>query len=117
VAQRYGPRMAVMPAGERWPSDESLRPAFEDWVGAGAIISYLAGTWSPEARAAATTFRGVQSDLAALLQSCGSGKELMACGFAKDVALAAARNVSACVPVFRDGAYVPWRNHGLWSPA
>ena len=31
----------------------------------------------------------------------------MARGFAKDVALAATLNVSACVPVFRDGAYVP----------
>jgi 2-phosphosulfolactate phosphatase len=117
VAQRYGPHIAIIPAGERWPSDGSLRPAFEDWVGAGAIISHLAGTRSPEAHAAATTFQGVQSDLAALLQSCGSGKELLARGFAKDVALAAALNVSACVPVFRDRAYVPWGNHVLWSPA
>jgi 2-phosphosulfolactate phosphatase len=117
VAQRYGQRIAVIPAGERWPSDGSLRPAFEDWVGAGAIISYLAGTWSPEAHAAATTFRGVQSDLTGLLQSCGSGKELLVRGFAQDVALASALNVSACVPVCREGAYVPWGNHILRSPA
>jgi hypothetical protein len=81
-------RIAVVPAGERWPSDGSLRPAFEDWVGAGAIISHLAGARSPEAHAAATIFEGVQSDLAALLQSCGSGKELLAHGIVKDVALA-----------------------------
>jgi 2-phosphosulfolactate phosphatase len=117
VAQRYGPRIAVIPAGERWPSDGSLRPAFEDWVGAGAMISHLAGTRSPEAHAAATIFEGVQSDLAELLQSCSSGKELLTRGFVKDVALAAALNISACIPVFRDGAYVPWRNHMLRSPA
>lgn len=69
VAHRYGPRIAVMPAGERWPSAWSLRPAFEDGVGSGAISSYLAGTWSPEAQAGATTFRGLQSDLAGLLQA------------------------------------------------
>jgi 2-phosphosulfolactate phosphatase len=106
AAQSYGQRIAVIPAGERWPSDGSLRPAVEDWVGAGAIISHLAGTMSPEAQAAATTFLGVQSDLAGLLHACGSGKELMARGFASDVALASTLNISACVPVFRDGAYV-----------
>ena len=117
AAQRYGPRIAVIPAGERWPSDGSLRPALEDWVGAGAIINHLAGALSPEAQAAATTFRGVQSDLPGLLQSCGSGQELLARGFATDVALASALNVSTCVPVFRDGAYVQQGNHVLRSPS
>jgi 2-phosphosulfolactate phosphatase len=117
VAQSYGQRIAVIPAGERWPSNGSLRPAFEDWMGAGAIISHLAGTLSPEAHAAATTFRSMQSDLAGLLRSCGSGKELLAHGFAKDVALASALNVSACVPVFRDGAYVQRGNQVLRSPS
>jgi 2-phosphosulfolactate phosphatase len=117
AAQRYGRRIAVIPAGERWHSDGSLRPALEDWVGAGAIISHLAGTLSPEAQAAATTFRGVQSDIAGLLQACGSGQELLARGFARDVALASALNVSACVPVFRDGAYVPLRSHVIGNPS
>ena len=117
VAQQYGSRIAVIPAGERWPSDGSLRPAFEDWVGAGAIISALAGTRSPEAQAAAITFRGVQADLAGLLQSCGSGQELLMRGFTQDVALASAVNVSACVPVYRDGAYVQEGNHVLRSPS
>ena len=111
AAQRYGRRIAVIPAGERWHSDGSLRPALEDWVGAGAIISQLAGALSPEAHAAAATFRGVQADIAGLLQSCGSGRELLARGLARDVALASALNVSAGVPVFRDGAYVQLRGH------
>jgi 2-phosphosulfolactate phosphatase len=117
AAPHYGRRIAVIPAGERWHSDGSLRPALEDWVGAGAIISHLAGTLSAEAHAAATTFRGVRADTAALLQSCSSGQELMARGFARDVALASALNVSACVPVFRDGAYVPLRSHVIGSPS
>jgi putative hydrolase of the HAD superfamily len=56
--------------------------------------------WGEEAHAAATTFRGVQSDLAGLPKSCGSGKELIARGFATDVALASTLNGSTCVPVF-----------------
>ncbi|HEY9430302.1 MAG TPA: 2-phosphosulfolactate phosphatase [Blastocatellia bacterium] len=43
AAAKYGPRVAVIPAGERW-DDGSLRPAFEDWVGAGAVISHLKGS-------------------------------------------------------------------------
>jgi 2-phosphosulfolactate phosphatase len=111
AVQRYAEHIAIIPAGERWHSDGSLRPALEDWVGAGAIISHLAGTLSPEAHAAATTFRGMQSDIAGLLQACSSGQELIARGFARDVALASALNVSACVPVFKDAAYVRLQNH------
>jgi 2-phosphosulfolactate phosphatase len=117
VAQQYGRRIAVIPAGERWPHTRGLRLAVEDWVGAGAIISALAGSLSPEAQAAAATFRGVQSDLAGLLQACGSGKELIARGFAGDVVLAATLDVSGCVPVFRGRAYVPWGKPVLRSPA
>ena len=42
------------PCGERWMADSSLRPAFEDLVGAGAIIRHLWGTTSPEARLSLT---------------------------------------------------------------
>lgn len=104
-AQSYGSKIAVIPAGERWKEDGSLRPAFEDLIGAGAILSYLHGSLSPEAAIALQSFQAFRQDLLGYLQKCSSGKELIAKDFAADVELAAAFNISSCVPLFTDNAY------------
>ncbi|MFN6567128.1 2-phosphosulfolactate phosphatase [Dendronalium sp. ChiSLP03b] len=105
-AQKYGNKIAVIPAGERWKDDGSLRPAFEDLIGAGAILSYLHGSLSPEAEVAVVTFETFQKDLQGYLKKCSSGKELIAAGFESDVELAAIYNVSNCIPLFTENAYV-----------
>jgi 2-phosphosulfolactate phosphatase len=66
LLSRWGRRISFVPAGERWP-DGSLRPAFEDLVGAGAIIHHLPGTKSPEAELAEATFLRFQDDFIVLL--------------------------------------------------
>ena len=109
AAAAAGPRILVLPAGEQGP-DGSLRPCLEDWLGAGAILSALAERLSPAAlsgeagaaRAAATAARDA---LPRALRACASGRELRERGCAADVELAAALDVSAAVPVLRDGAY------------
>lgn len=105
VAQRYGSKIAVIPAGEKW-EDDSLRPAFEDLIGAGAILSYLKGSLSPEAQTAITAFHTFKNDLLGYLKKSGSGKELIQKGFESDVELAAAFNMSGCVPLLIDNAYL-----------
>jgi len=105
IARKYGSRIAVIPAGERWP-DGSLRPSFEDLIGAGAIIHYLNGKSSPEAFAARSAFLAAENELTNLLLRCGSGKELIERGYKEDVNLAAELNVSDCVPILQDGAFV-----------
>ncbi len=104
-ARSYGTKIAVIPAGERW-EDGSLRPAWEDLVGAGAILSYLDGRLSPEAEVAVAAFQNLQGNLVTALERCSSGKELVARGFAKDLELAAAINISSCVPLLVNKAYV-----------
>lgn len=98
-------RIGIVAAGERW-SDESLRPAYEDLVGAGALVERLsaldpAATPSPDAAAAAAAFRALRP-----LAECPSGVELVQRGFADDVALASELDASEAVPVLRDGSYV-----------
>lgn len=104
-AQSCGTKIAVIPAGERW-EDGSLRPAWEDWVGAGAILSYLNGSLSPEAESAVAAFYSFKDTIASVLRKCSSGKELIARGFSQDVELAAAFNSSSCVPLLIDNAYI-----------
>ena len=100
--------MSVIAAGERWP-DGSLRPALEDLLGAGALLSALAEledyAFSPEAEAAMATFRGTAS-VPNAVRRCASGLELAHTGFADDVEIAVEMNVSTSVPVLTEGAFV-----------
>lgn len=105
AAGRIGGRIAVIPAGERWP-DDSLRPCFEDWIGAGAIIEHLPGERSPEAEAAVAAWQSARPKLREQLRACPSGQELIERGFPRDVDLAGEVNVSSCVPILREGAYI-----------
>lgn len=106
AARQYDRRIAVIDAGERWKDDHSLRPALEDLVGAGAIITYLTGRLSPEALSAVVAFREIKSKLSESLLQCGSGKELIAQGYEQDVNLASQLDVSRCAPILVNGAYV-----------
>ncbi|MUG98836.1 hypothetical protein F7734_43705 [Scytonema sp. UIC 10036] len=104
-AQSYGRRIATIPAGEKW-DDGTLRPAFEDLIGAGAILSALEGSLSPEAETAVAAFQTFKNDLRSYLKKCSSGKELIEKGFELDVELAADLNVSNCVPLLSENAYI-----------
>jgi 2-phosphosulfolactate phosphatase len=97
--------VAVIGCGERWP-DGSLRPCWEDLVGAGAVVAELPGPRSPEAEAACLAFRGAQADLPGRLRACSSGRELIERGFTADVELAAQFGESECVPVLFGEAFI-----------
>lgn len=115
-ARRLGKHIAVIPAGERWlplepltpaPGEMAgrLRPALEDWLGAGAVIASLTGSLSPEAEAARAAFLAARQRLDEILAACGSGKELLAQGGARDLELAADCNISQAAPQIMAGAY------------
>jgi len=109
-AIEHGSTIAVIPAGERW-SDGSLRPAVEDFIGAGAVVAAMttvdagATGLSPEARMAMAAFEDARDDLLPRLVDSVSGRELIGRGFESDVAIAAELDRSSVVPVLADGAF------------
>lgn len=105
AAQTLGTTFNVIPAGERW-ADGSLRPALEDWLGAGAILKWLPADRSADAAAAVALFDHYRDTLVATLDRCGSGRELDARGHHRDKSIAAELDVSACVPRFDGIAFV-----------
>jgi 2-phosphosulfolactate phosphatase len=100
-----GRDIAVIPAGERWHDDDSLRPAIEDWLGAGAIISALGLPCSPEAELARLAYDAARPDIGHLVRTSMSGRELIEAGYEGDVEMAIDLDVSDGAPLLVDGAY------------
>src|SRR5439155_7351361 len=94
AARSLGDVVTVIAAGERWfVSDDSLRPAFEDQVGVGAILAHLDDR-SPEAQSAVAVFEDARADLLDRLMNCSSGREVSARGYEDDVQMASEVDVA-----------------------
>jgi 2-phosphosulfolactate phosphatase len=101
--------VTVLSCGERWLTrsyGEELRFAIEDYLGAGAILSFLDFEKSPEAHVCEASFRSVRDRLPATLLQCGSGRELSVKGFEGDVLHASRLNLYDEVPVLELGRFI-----------
>lgn len=105
AALSYDGLIAVIASGERW-NDQTLRPAIEDWFGAGAVIAALNGTANAEATSAADAYLSAAARLPDLIRNSRSGRELIGWGYAEDVDIALELGASRAVPIMQDGAYV-----------
>ena len=103
-AQKAAKPINIIPCGEKW-EDGSLRPAIEDLIGAGAILSQLRGSKSPESEIAIAAFESARSDLGSIIRNSASGRELIERGFEQDVDLASQLNVSSTVPKLELNAF------------
>jgi 2-phosphosulfolactate phosphatase len=98
--------VVVVAAGERWP-DGSLRPAVEDLLGAGAVVAALAvggADLSAEAQVARAAYLGTH-DIAGVVRTAISGRELVDSGFGDDVAVATQVGADLTVPLLQSGAF------------
>jgi 2-phosphosulfolactate phosphatase len=85
----------------------------EDQWGAGGVIGALISrgwTASPEAEVTAVAWEAVSGRVASTLYGCGSGRALVAAGYAEDVAIATEVDQSLSVPVLREHRFVDSRN-------
>lgn len=103
--------VAVIACGERWsiPSEDGpLRVAIEDYLGAGAILSYLDYDKSPEAQVCQGAFAQARNNLEALLWDCATGRALRDRGFGKDIEDAAHLNAYEAVPFLQKDRLEPF---------
>ena len=105
LRRQRGAPITVIACGERWNDalgGDVLRPSIEDYLGAGAILSGLQGSKSPEAAVCQAAFQGVGDRLHDLIWDSSSGRELRSFGYAIDIPYCTQLNVIASVPVLED---------------
>lgn len=101
--------ITVIACGERWSAayatEDRLRPCVEDYLGAGAILAALGRDCSPEAEVCAASFLGSAARLERLLWECASSRELRERDQGADVQFCSRLNITAAVPIMRDGGF------------
>ncbi|NJP38958.1 2-phosphosulfolactate phosphatase, partial [Alkalicoccus luteus] len=110
IMQETNSNITVVPCGERWSDvkeyDDALRPAVEDYLGAGAILSYLPGKKSVEAEVCIGAFTAVKHRLNEMIWDCGSGRELRNRGFSEDVKHCSKLNYYENVPLLKKDHFI-----------
>jgi 2-phosphosulfolactate phosphatase len=84
-------------------SEVYLRMAVEDYLGAGAILSWLTCQMSPEALVCRKAFEGCRQDLSSILRDCQSARDLRVRGYEEDVVHAGRVDRCRVVPVLTEG--------------
>ncbi|MEH7303127.1 2-phosphosulfolactate phosphatase [Neobacillus drentensis] len=104
--------ITVIPCGEQWEGsreyEDTLRPAIEDYLGAGAILSYLEGKKSPEAEFCMTSFLHSKEKLNNFIWDCGSGRELRGRGYETDVKHCSRLNIYPTVPLLNKDHFIEY---------
>lgn len=110
LREQTNANITVIPCGELWnemrENEDGLRPSIEDYLGAGAVLSVLNGTKSPEAEVCIGAFLHSKDRIKELLWECGSGRELRQKGFEEDVLHCSQMNFYNTVPVLLEECFV-----------
>ncbi|WP_274651341.1 2-phosphosulfolactate phosphatase [Paenibacillus humicola] len=102
--------ITVVPCGEKWTNvadpGETFRPAIEDFLGAGAILSRLNGSKSPEAEVCIGAYRSLKDLIGELVWDSASGRELRERGYGQDVKHSIRTDASSAVPILERNRFI-----------
>jgi len=99
--------VTVIACGEREKeAPHDLRPAVEDYLGAGAVLSKLPFSKSPEAQVCESAFLASKERLSNLILESISGRELREIGFGDDAEFASRLDSLDAEPALKDGAFI-----------
>lgn len=104
-----GGNISVIPAGEKWKNG-SMRFALEDYLGAGAVISYLRGNLIGNAEDAMLSYKSFKKNIYKTIAKSVSGVELTEKGFDDDIIAACEINASGSLPLLHDKMYINAEN-------
>ncbi len=108
LVREEGRKTTVIACGERKRipgGGRRIRWAVEDYLGAGAVLSFIDGRKSADAVVCEGAFRQSRDRLSDVLHGCRSGEELCERGYGRDVDFAARLNTLDCVPILREGRF------------
>ncbi len=105
AAMQLGNSVLVIPVGDKL-AEENYKTCSEDFIAAGAIISYLKGTHSAESRAAQDIYNSSKDDIEEMVKLSSSARTMMLEGFGEEVDLACQFNRSKRIPFLDRGVLV-----------
>lgn len=110
LSRKLDTPVTVIPCGEKWSdalsNENNMRPGIEDYLGAGAILSRLDGSKSPEAQVCIAAFEASRDRIKELIWDCGSGRELRERGFESDVEYCSQVDISSVVPILQENHFI-----------
>jgi 2-phosphosulfolactate phosphatase len=87
-------------------SEEEFKTCSEDFIAAGAIISYMKGTRSPESKAALDIYNSSKGNIEEMVKLSSSARQMVLKGFSTEVDQAWQFNRSKHVPLLEKGALI-----------
>ncbi|UCG61570.1 MAG: 2-phosphosulfolactate phosphatase [Candidatus Zixiibacteriota bacterium] len=111
ILRTFSLNVTVIACGEREKEPpHDLRPAIEDYLGAGAILAGIPFDKSPEARLCESAYLASEGQIDKLIFDSVSGRELREIGFEEDVKFAARTDIFATVAYLQGGAFANFSN-------
>ena len=105
AAMQLGNTVLVIPVGDKL-SDEDFKTCSEDFIAAGAIVSYLKGDRTAESNAALDIYNSSKGNIEEMVKLSSSARQMMMNGSLPEVELACQFNKSKNVPLLEEGAWL-----------